>query len=339
MLTPARCRVTRDASGEIRMGIRAPRKLNASRTPLQSGVLSSAKRALSSNAKNSENIRCIRSGRGSVPRVVSYTKYAKRQIKNGVAALKDIYGKSVLFLTVTIPGSTDEALLLLARYSATFVDSLRHWLQYQAPRSAWVYKWEWQKRGALHLHAALGCANRVEMEAIRRKFKREVYSLFVALSDRVGQDIFQRADGTSWRESYDTLRIEAKPVRKCVKRYMAKYVSKCPGADLGYHPSRWWGATRALMAHAQAKSRASTRSAHSALELRQLELACLGTLARYTPVLHRYGNPIFHEDVTYIAYIDDKYLDSAWENLTVLVENFRIQPPVATVRPLLPEWW
>ena len=339
MVTPATLRFIQDASGEIRLKLSNARFAMPPRTPLQRGVLAAARSATLSDAKISEKPKCIRSGHGSVPRAVSYTTNAKRKIKNACAAIKHLFGRKVLFLTVTLPGSTEQALLTLARYSATFVDTLRHWLAYQAPGSLWVYKWEWQKRGALHLHAALGCADRAALDRIRRCFKRHVYKLFVALSDRAGEDIFSRDDGHSWKDSFATLRIEAKFVRKCVKRYMAKYVGKEPGEAIGYYPSRWWGASLRLKEVARSLGRQCTRQAGSILELSACLQSVLVRLAQFSPKVLHYGNPIYHDDETWIVWIEDKLVDKAAAAAILFMENVLVAAPPNCGKALCPEWW
>lgn len=237
--------LTLEPSGELRLTKRVP----TSEKGAGSGRRSAAKRqdaAHLSIAKNLENSHTIPRAEVSELPARTFGPAAKRAVKNACGALKTLYGRRIVFATLTLAGSTDIARMALARHSGYVVELLSKWIGYHAPTALWIYKWEWQKNGALHLHAAIGCVDVLRLRALERGFKAYVYKLHEQLSRRAGVDVFERSAGGSWKNFPDMMRSNCQPVRKCVKRYMAKYITKAAGAAQGYCPARWWGQSRAL---------------------------------------------------------------------------------------------
>jgi len=173
---------------------------------------------------------------------------AKRLIREYSSAIERAYGRErCIFLTGTLPGSSIEAMTELAKCQKTIQRRLRQWLQDVAACSvAAVIVWEYQKRGALHLHILVGHQDGSVVRKIRRGFKRYWVRLLQRLSAASGVDLFGKSDGSSHRMTPHVVRAWAQPVRKSVSAYLAKYLSKScvvsgpPGVT---SISRLWGAT------------------------------------------------------------------------------------------------
>lgn len=174
---------------------------------------------------------------------------SRRNIREFTTAIDCLYGRSSLFLTGTLPGSTDEAITTFARLSSEIQTRVTQYIRDHAPHSKYVFVWELQKRGALHCHIAVGVFNKRTKREIKRTFHRYWCRLLKRLSFREGVDLFGRREGGSWASQPRMVRAIAQDVRQSVARYLAKYLSK--GGDsntdlTGLAPSRWYSASLSL---------------------------------------------------------------------------------------------
>lgn len=165
------------------------------------------------------------------------------------------YGRNALVLTGTLPGSTNEANEVLARFSAYIVNRLNQYCRRLVSGELWCfYVWEWQKRGALHIHYCVASGGRDSLSRLRSGFRDFWFSLLLQLSEKSGVDLFCRATGGSWRDKKDKLQADAQFVKKSVAAYFAKYAGKNYHAEVSNHlksrkltrfvPSRWAGWSR-----------------------------------------------------------------------------------------------
>jgi hypothetical protein len=159
--------------------------------------------------------------------------------------------RKLLFITATLPGGTDAAMKAIAEWSGWLVHSLKKWLFKIEKTALSLYCWEYQKRGALHLHYAVVIQGNAARERVLASVKTWWYSALCRVCDRTGVDLFERADGGSWRNRPEKIQVDAQVVIKSVARYLSKYLSKSvvgkPSSQL-YCPSRWFGVSRSLSA-------------------------------------------------------------------------------------------
>ncbi len=190
-------------------------------------------------------------GYGCEGRPSVFSRLARRTLMDAGAAMESLAPKEeTLFITLTHPGSTVDSMRALGEWSGYIVHRLKAWLQRRNPSPLNFWCWEWQKRGALHLHMALWVPAADALLEIRAGIKSEWIRLLDELSDRSGVDLWGKADGTSWRQYKSVVRVEAARVKHSVARYLSKYLSKggspvSPGAPR-FFPSRWYGVSRAL---------------------------------------------------------------------------------------------
>ena len=165
------------------------------------------------------------------------------------------HGKRAIVLTGTLPGSTNEANEVLAAYSAYVVNRLNQYCRRLVDGELWCfYVWEWQKRGALHIHYCLACSDRAALSRVCAGFRDFWFSLLLQLSEKSGVDLFRRASGGSCREQKNKLHADAQFVQKSVAAYFAKYAGKNYHSEVSKHlksrrlnryvPSRWAGWSR-----------------------------------------------------------------------------------------------
>lgn len=191
-------------------------------------------------------------GYGSLPeKPTSFGLNAKRQlIRSGAAMAESCSTEECLFLTGTLPGSTESAYEAIASYSGYIVNSLKAWISNYVPSKLDFYCWEYQKRGALHLHYCV----HVPSSTHRRSIIDGFHSWWIQALSRVGNfartDLFRKNSRYSHLSDTSKVRAVAEVCRKSPARYLAKYLSKSStpsrGASRAFTPSRWWGTSRPL---------------------------------------------------------------------------------------------
>lgn len=197
-------------------------------------------------------------GYGRISAGTSFGRAAKVAVKSAAAVIDTYSRDRSVFLTGTLPGSTPAAVAALAGWSAWVVKNLRQWLRDTFPQSVAVGVWEYQKRGALHLHLVVLLADAEQAQEILQCWKTRWIKLLKTVSKKSGVDLFARADGGSWASCPDVVNAVAEPVRKSVKHYLAKYLSKGSDTTRGtaaYPPSRWWFCDRRLLQEARESCR------------------------------------------------------------------------------------
>lgn len=192
-----------------------------------------------------------RSGFGATPKQTRFGKLAKERVRDACAILDKTFGERCLFTTGTIPGSTRESFLAVAQWSGYLVQTLKQWLADNFVKVRAVYVWEFQKRGALHLHCCFGASNKRELERLRIAWHDRWCELLERVCEKSGVDVFAREDGHTWRYLSEYVRTDSQWVKNSVGRYLSKYLSKQAAsvADSGFWcPSRWWGVDNWLRA-------------------------------------------------------------------------------------------
>lgn len=201
-------------------------------------------------------------GFGSACRPKQFTKLARRRVQECVSVMEETYGKRCVFITGTLPGSSKRAMQALASFSGLVVQRFTQWLRDSGAGESWVLVWEFQKRGALHLHAVVASDDVLVLRKLERGFWKYWVGLVVRISQLAGVDLFETVNGGSWFALRRVVKANCRPVTKSVARYMSKYLSKGPtgrGADVRMaedraYPLSWWGAAKALRRQAVARS-------------------------------------------------------------------------------------
>jgi hypothetical protein len=193
-------------------------------------------------------------GYGSLPpRPRRFGLNAKRQlIRAGAAMEKSVAIDECLFLTGTLPGSTESAFRAIAEWSGYLVNNLKAWIAKYQNEKLDFYCWEYQKRGALHLHYCVHIASPTDRDYILRNF----HGWWVETLHRIGEksvcDLFRKNSEKTWANDPARVRAVAEVCRKSPGRYLAKYLSKSAapkrGASRAFSPSSWWGTSRPLKA-------------------------------------------------------------------------------------------
>lgn len=161
-------------------------------------------------------------------------------------------------VTLTIPGGTVQALKCVAGQTSWLTNRLMQIVRDKEKKNkctiSWFYVWEWQERGALHLHMALGSENALVAKKTAHDIEYQWFELLMQLEDITGIDCFARKDGGTWRKDPSVWQSHVAEIEKNLAAYFAKYASKDKDTKLAqkegraplYYPKTWWGRSRDL---------------------------------------------------------------------------------------------
>ena len=176
---------------------------------------------------------------------------AKRNlIRRGAAMEGTAPSEECLFLTGTLPGSTEDSFRAIAEWSSYIVHRLKSWVGTYARSKLDFYCWEYQRRGALHLHYCVWLPDAVSRSHIHRGFHGWWVGILHAIGEKSGCDMFRKNSTKTHLGDTSKVRAVAEVCRKSPARYLAKYLSKSAspvrGAARAFSPARWWGTSRPL---------------------------------------------------------------------------------------------
>lgn len=192
-----------------------------------------------------------------LPRVRKFNRSARHFIREAGAVLEQRYDREVLFITLTLPGSTPEAIRAFALYDGKIKNAFLQNIRKVHARVCdsdstpidYVCVSELQDRGAIHFHIAVGITNKRFGRLVTRLVRSWWFKLLEKYSKKSGTDLFGRAIGGTWAGERSVLRVQCSKVYKSVKCYLAKYLSKArskSGDGEWDDPSRWWSVSTSL---------------------------------------------------------------------------------------------
>ena len=224
-------------------------------------------RLLQSFASNLSGFACLKV---CVKILIVFGQFCKHKIKNfgnvqaqkihecGAAMEMNIKDPSFCHVTtLTLPANNQAAFECLAAYSGYAVNRLFQPIRRDyADCNRWFFVWEYQKRGALHLHIAHYHPCKIIGAEIGQKLIETWHKILCDISDNSGiwllSDRCKNDYGLkSW---YQHL---SQPMRKSVAGYFSKYAAKANQNEENnyikkfsemYPPSRFWGSSSQIKA-------------------------------------------------------------------------------------------
>ena len=240
-----------------------------------------------------------RPGFGGTPRQTRFGNNARRTLSrcSGVFDRDGIKPSEILFLTGTLPGGTRCAMDALACWSSYAVDLLKSRISKLGITSAYsMYVWEFQRRGALHLHYAIHVPDPGLRIVLLSRFKSIWSDIIDAICKQSGVNLWLAKDGRDWATKKEVLQADAQEVRVSVGSYLAKYLSKqspyqTTADEFGIPflpPVRWWGCSRPLLARMRQLSRKLTIERCSLFRIQSAKNSMLEILTYSANAVHTY---------------------------------------------------
>jgi hypothetical protein len=298
--------ITKYPNNEIRCRIASPRAPHVDETAIanndaaeqleqKSHCQGSDSLDISAELERVDESDSLKPGWGGKPRETSFGTYARRQLLRcgGVFDKIDTIPAHSIFLTGTLPGSTDEAKQTIANYSAYIVHSLKAWINWHVPSKLDFYVWELQKRGALHLHYCVYVPDAIARNYLLSEFRNEWERILSSVCVMSGIDIWRRDDSYTHADDKSVLQAYAQEVTKSVAAYLSKYCSKqsskhSSDQSLKYFPSRWWGCSRPLLAKLREMTETHTVTDVSVARQRRTFELLTDDLNRYSILSYSY---------------------------------------------------
>lgn len=132
-----------------------------------------------------------------------------------------------------------------------------------------MYTWEFQRRGALHLHLVVEVSTE-NAQFIEREFKHEWNRLLTTIGNRNGVDMWKKS--ATYSHTKDATQTDVQRCTREPSRYISKYISKAnakgftPGR---FAPIRWYQISRSLLRELEAKTEIYECSSLSYQQARQ----------------------------------------------------------------------
>ena len=187
-----------------------------------------------------------------------FSSVAGQRIREAGAAMEVASGGAMRFChctTLTLPANNWQAFECLAAYSSYAVNRLFQILRRKySDVNYWFFCWEFQKRGALHLHIAHYHPDESEGMLIGNLLIEQWHKILCDISDNSGIDMFLAKEGDRC-----TIRTfhqhHTQPIQKSVAGYFSKYAGKSVNCDENSYvrehartlsPKRYWGSSQQL---------------------------------------------------------------------------------------------
>ena len=191
-----------------------------------------------------------RGGWGFQAKPTLFTRNARHRLLEAGAVMDAECGKNTYEVTCTIPGSTHEAFQVVADWSGWICDRLLREVRRFTNPLHWFYVWERQKRGALHIHFAIGGSNIADVKKCAHQLEYMWFELLIELGQKTGVDLFRKNRNFTWRNRPEKWQSHVSPINKSCAAYFSKYAGKSANAaqkSTGkYFPARWWGSSKLI---------------------------------------------------------------------------------------------
>lgn len=172
-----------------------------------------------------------KSGWGYLPKPRKFSYRSENTLKQAAIVLESLGVSNILIITLTLPGSTQGALDALERYSGFAVNRFNQYLRRWLKKAIYLYCWEYQDRGALHLHYAVCVPLEIRSRFTKDKLQSEWHNILQSVSAKASVDVFEIDGGYTWRDNPEKCRIDVQECQHSVVSYFSKHDQKKPRLD------------------------------------------------------------------------------------------------------------
>jgi len=183
----------------------------------------------------------------------NFTKQSGQKLRECGSAMDIVCDRNTKFcheVTLTLPANTNEAFTALAAYSGYAMNRLLQPIRRDYGSDClWFYVFEYQKRGAVHIHIALYHPDECEGLYIAAKMIEQWHKVLIDIGQKADTDMFlsKRRDRSTVRANHQH---HTQPITKAVGSYFSKYAGKEESKQLWYcqkYPiSRFWGSSKQI---------------------------------------------------------------------------------------------
>ena len=250
-------RLAKFATGKIRVN-----SFLSGRAPQRVRQVSSARAARDRGAGSFSKEHESRRSRHDIRsdwRVPSHTRFTPRlrdMLLDCGPILDALCPGTATFATLTLPGSTKKALEAASKASGYLVDAVNNYLRKNLQGGCYAYVWEWQTRGALHLHYCLGTLSLEQQATVSYGLRRTWINALERAGDKLGVDMFARRTGGSHKGAKLSYCVDIRALTQGAVGYVSKYTTKaCKSgkAPRSFPPGRWGGVSMPLRARIKAE--------------------------------------------------------------------------------------
>lgn len=224
-----------------------------------------------------------------------FSTNGRRRLMRAGAVLDELADspEQILFATGTLPGSTYESKLAIAAWSGWAVNAVKAWFAKRVPSKHDMYVWEFQKRGALHLHYAILVKNETTRKRLLTEWKEQWERIIDGIGMKAGVDMWRKNANYTHANNKQVLQADIQECEKSIARYLSKYVSKSQQQYQDNHwkkckPSRFWGISRPLCAELTARTETQTVTLGNRRELECFYEDSLSVVESNCEVSHTY---------------------------------------------------
>ena len=259
------------------------------------------------------------------------TNLGRSTVREACAVIERDLGRNQLMLTLTLAGSTPEALAAFAAHMSEIINAYIQRLRTQSKKMLlsgqslpYIGVVELQKRGALHLHIVVGLIEPGLEKFIRKHHRRWWTQILETFSNKSGVDLFARSEGGTWRDQPHKTRTQCAKVKKSVKRYMSKYLSKGRTTDSDEPaptPTSWWLVSRDLLREVHAlrlkKQRLYPHLTQAEDDMENLVRVCVDDIENAYPLC----NPFTGAQIGWTLFLKPGRKEALWLTLCALLEE------------------
>ena len=207
-------------------------------------------------------------------------------------------------VTLTLPADTHEAKKAIAVYSGYAINRIFQVIRRDYPDcNNWFFVWEYQKRGALHVHVAIYHYDKEISKEIGDKLIETWHDVLVDIGFKANCCMFtsKKKDRCTIRSLHQNVNQEMK---KSCGGYFSKYASKGENGEERikmerwsklYSPSRFWGSSQSIKTIVKENSFSFSLELLNGSESMEVYQFCLNFLADRT-LLH-YGEYNFKKEI------------------------------------------
>lgn len=211
----------------------------------------------------------------------SLSRYGRRQILRAGSCFSQGEDTVRLLLTGTLPGSLREAFKVLADRSSYVTHRACNWLTRRCPAAKWMYTWEFQRRGALHLHLVVELPSAIA-EFVSAEWKNQWNRLLNRIGNDAGIDMYAKTK--TYSHTQDKTQADVTVCEREPSRYISKYIAKANAKGFtpnAFAPVRWYQISRSLLRELRQKTEVYEKEGLSYSQARTFAEDARSILDRY----------------------------------------------------------